>query len=240
MWCGRRGRCRTIVRGSWCGAVRRSTAGCGIGRSIGRRRGRSTHLFLALLLVGAALVAGSTRVDAEAKDLGHVGRSLALLDDVGVLEHEEVRECGAKEGAIDGRVTRVLGEVDFLARRTVHLQRVLHWHVAEPDGEERLAEAVDAWARTKVALAHLLEHHLQSERSHDEAGVDQSVQCLGIALHNLLLALVKLVVALVVQNHVQRVIVVGHCVRETIEVEVVLDKLLRHLHVKLVSPVCVM
>lgn len=123
------------------------------------------------------------------------------------------REC-----QLDGAVHLILGPwvVDLLALGAENFHCALPGHVAGAHGQAGLTVAQHPGAASKLARLVLFIHGAHASAGEDVAHVDEAIQGLCCALHELVLLVCQDLCAgrVGVEDQIQRIVIVGHLCQE--------------------------
>lgn len=146
------------------------------------------------------------------------------------MNHEEhVWEPGAEVGSVRVMVSRRFRSVYVNAFWTVGLDHGFAGYVGQSQGQHWLAFAVDSWTVSEVAALIFLNHLGDSAIGENVTSVDEAVEHLCGLLNQVRLVWIDIdfvFVGLEIQDHVQRLSVVGHLLVEARQIELVLDVVL--------------
>mmetsp|Transcript_34306 Transcript_34306/g.91682 ORF Transcript_34306/g.91682 Transcript_34306/m.91682 type:complete len:262 (-) Transcript_34306:150-935(-) len=196
----------------------------------------SSQLLLVLLALLPQILLNAF-MNFEAEEAWNKGCWHARRNKVLVGQEEQVGKGSAKVPTIKALQTRRLREVDLLAMRAKDLGSALSQVVRHADGQHALIHGItlSEWTCPVHVCVVLVQHASHPPAGEDEAGMDQPIEHLCRGLHKRLLILRQLVILIVeVQNHIERVLVIGHLGGQSCEIEIILYVVLINLYKELV------
>mmetsp|Transcript_17567 Transcript_17567/g.52770 ORF Transcript_17567/g.52770 Transcript_17567/m.52770 type:complete len:201 (+) Transcript_17567:934-1536(+) len=173
----------------------------------------------------------------ESKDARRVALRRLTGSEGGVCHEQQVGERSPEVCAVHITLIFGAGVVDVFALGAEDFDGALPGHICNSHRQARLPIAEDPRAPPELARLELFEHGAHAAGGEDEADVDEAVEHLGRALHQLMLLLRQDLrcAAVRVQDQIQCVIIVRHLGGEAAQVEVVGDELVLHLAEELVA-----
>ena len=175
------------------------------------------QIFALLLLLKCVCVNLESKASRD-KGLEGAGRAVLRMHC-----QKHVRERCAKVGTVNVEMPGGLGCVGLIAARAVELDNALAGKVRHADREDPLILTQNARAAAEIPCLVLGQHALQPPVGNDVSGVDEAVHLLGSVLNVLDLVIAKIFLLVLVENQLQGSLVVGHQLRQTGQVELVLN-----------------